>query len=81
MASEPSKPALAIFPRTLLWAAHCWRRQNPAGAAAELEVAVKLAPAIPEARFSLASAYSRLGRKQDAARELAEFKRLEQLGK
>jgi hypothetical protein len=44
-------------------------------------LAVKLAPAVPEARFSLASAYSRLGRKQDAARELAEFKRLEQLGK
>jgi tetratricopeptide (TPR) repeat protein len=54
---------------------------NPTGAAAELELAVKLAPAVPEARFSLASAYSRLGRKQDAARELAEFKRLEQLGK
>jgi len=56
-------------------------KANPAGAAVELELAVKLAPAVPEARFSLASAYSRLGRKQDAARELAEFKRLEQLGK
>jgi len=56
-------------------------KENPAAAAAELEVAVKLAPASPEARFSLASAYSRLGRKEDAARELAEFKRLENLGK
>ena len=56
-------------------------KENPAGAAAELEVAVKLAPASPEARFSLASAYSRLGRKEDAARELAEFERLESLGK
>jgi len=56
-------------------------KENPAGAAAELEAAVKLAPASPEARFSLASAYSRLGRKEDAARELAEFKRLESLGK
>jgi hypothetical protein len=37
--------------------------------------------AIPEAHFSLASAYARLGRKEDAARELAEFKRLEHLGK
>jgi tetratricopeptide (TPR) repeat protein len=55
--------------------------ENPAGAATELEAAVKLAPASAEARFSLASAYSRLGRKADAARELAEFKRLENLGK
>lgn len=56
-------------------------KENPAGAAAQLEAAVKLAPAIPEARFTLASAYSRLGRKADAARELTEFKRLEDLGK
>ena len=56
-------------------------KENPARAAAELEQAVKLAPASPEARFGLASAYSRLGRKEDAARELAEFKRLENLGK
>jgi Flp pilus assembly protein TadD len=56
-------------------------KENPTRAATELEVAVKLAPASPEARFSLASAYSRLGRKEDAARELAEFKRLESLGK
>ena len=40
-------------------------KENPARAAAELEVAVKLAPASPDARFSLASAYSRLGRKED----------------
>jgi tetratricopeptide (TPR) repeat protein len=50
-------------------------------AAAELEAAVKLAPASPDARLSLASAYSRLGRKEDSARELAEFKRLQGLGK
>jgi tetratricopeptide (TPR) repeat protein len=56
-------------------------KENPTRAAAELEIAVKLAPGSPEARFSLASAYSRLGRKEDAARELAEFKRLESLGK
>jgi tetratricopeptide (TPR) repeat protein len=54
-------------------------REDPGRAAAELEAAVKLAPASPEARFSLASAYSRLGRKEDAARELAEFKRLQHL--
>jgi tetratricopeptide (TPR) repeat protein len=56
-------------------------KDNPAGAAKELEAAVKLAPASPDARFSLASSYSRLGRKEDAARELAEFKRLEKLSK
>jgi tetratricopeptide (TPR) repeat protein len=53
---------------------------EPARAAAELEQAVKLAPGVPEAHFSLATAYSRLGRKLDAAREQAEFKRLEHLG-
>jgi len=56
-------------------------KEDPAGAAAELEEAVKIAPAVAEAHFSLASAYSRLGRKQESARELAEFKRLEHLGK
>jgi tetratricopeptide (TPR) repeat protein len=56
-------------------------KENPGRAAVELEAAVKLAPAVPEAHFSLASAYSRMGRKEDAARELAEFKRLENLGK
>jgi tetratricopeptide (TPR) repeat protein len=52
--------------------------EDAAGAATELEAAVKLAPQSPEARYSLASAYSRLGRKSDAARELAEFKRLQE---
>lgn len=56
-------------------------REDPAAAAAELESATKLAPANPDAHFSLASAYSRLGRKADAARELGEFKRLENLSK
>jgi tetratricopeptide (TPR) repeat protein len=54
--------------------------EEPARAAAELEIAVKLAPGFPEAHFSLASAYNRLGRKEDATREQAEFKRLEHLG-
>jgi Flp pilus assembly protein TadD len=40
---------------------------------------VKLAPDNPEARFSLASAYSRLGRKADAEREHEEFKRLKKV--
>jgi len=51
---------------------------DPARAAAELAVAVKLAPASPEARFSLGTAYARLGRKEDATREQAEFRRLQQ---
>ena len=52
---------------------------DAAGAARELELAVKLAPDNPEARFSLASAYSRLGRKADAEREHEEFKRLKKV--
>ncbi len=56
-------------------------KENPARAAAELEAAVRLAPASPEARFSLASAYSRLGRKEESARELTEFKQLQRLDK
>jgi Tfp pilus assembly protein PilF len=56
-------------------------KEDPAAAATELEAAIQLAPASPEAHFSLASAYSRLGRKQDSVRELAEFKRLQHLDK
>ncbi len=56
-------------------------KEDPGRAASQLEQAVKLAPSSPDARLSLASAYTRLGRKEDSARELAEFKRLEGLGK
>ena len=42
---------------------------DPAAAAAELAIAVKLAPDRRNAHFRLASAYSRLGRREDAARE------------
>jgi tetratricopeptide (TPR) repeat protein len=52
-------------------------KEEPARAVAELEQAVRLAPDNVEARYSLASAYSRAGRKEDAARELAEFRRLQ----
>ncbi len=54
--------------------------EQPERAASELEQAVSLNPAAPEAHFSLATAYSRLGRKTDSAREQAEFKKLEHLG-
>lgn len=45
----------------------------------ELEYAVKLAPDSPQTRFALASAYAKAGRKEDAARERAEFVRLKRL--
>jgi len=48
----------------------------PKQASVELEAAVKLAPENAEAHFNLASSYSKLDRKADAARERAEFLRL-----
>lgn len=53
--------------------------KNLPAAIRELEAAVKLAPDSPQVHFSLASAYSKAGRKQDAARERAEFARLRKL--
>jgi tetratricopeptide (TPR) repeat protein len=43
----------------------------------ELEEGVKLAPSSPEMHFALARAYTRAGRKQDAARERETFKKLQ----
>jgi len=45
--------------------------EKPADAVQPLETAVKLAPDNPTAHLALATAYQRLGRKQDAAREFA----------
>jgi tetratricopeptide (TPR) repeat protein len=45
----------------------------------ELERAVSLSPETAEAHYTLASAYSRIGRKQDAQREQEQFKRLTRL--
>jgi tetratricopeptide (TPR) repeat protein len=45
----------------------------------ELEAALKLAPDSPQVHFALASAYSKLGRKADAARARAEFARLKKI--
>jgi len=50
-----------------------------APAAEQLEAAVKLAPESADAHFSLASAYSRLGQKENAQREQEEFRRLRKL--
>jgi predicted Zn-dependent protease len=44
--------------------------------AQELEKAAALAPDVPQVRFALASAYRKLGRRQDAERQQAEFLRL-----
>ncbi len=52
---------------------------NVAAAIDELEIGVKLAPDSPSMRFSLAKAYQRAGRTQDADRERAEFLRLDKL--
>jgi tetratricopeptide (TPR) repeat protein len=47
------------------------------GAIQSLEMAMKLAPDSPEVRFSLARAYAKAGRSEDAAREREEFLRLD----
>lgn len=52
---------------------------DAAGAAREFEAAVRLAPGSPESHFNLASAYAKLGRKDDALHEREEFRRLRQL--
>ena len=44
---------------------------------AELEEGVRLAPASPEMHFALARAYTRAGRKDEAARERETFKKLQ----
>jgi tetratricopeptide (TPR) repeat protein len=45
----------------------------------ELEAGVRLAPESPEMHYALARAYTRAGRKVEAAREREEFQRLEKL--
>ena len=51
------------------------------GAIKELELGVKLAPESPGLHFTLARAYQRAGRLDDAARERAEFTRLDRLAR
>jgi tetratricopeptide (TPR) repeat protein len=48
-------------------------------AVSELETALKLAPKSPEMYFTLARAYAKAGRSQDAAKARAEFTRLDKL--
>jgi tetratricopeptide (TPR) repeat protein len=47
----------------------------------ELELSKQQAPGSPQTRIALASAYAKAGRKEDAARERAEFLKLKQLTK
>ena len=44
---------------------------RPADAAAALETAAKLSPENPTVHLALATAYQRIGKKEDAAREFA----------
>ena len=48
------------------------------GAVPPLEMAVKLQPGNPAGHYSLATAYARTGRKEDAERELALQKEIEE---
>ncbi len=54
---------------------------SPAEALVLLEQAVRLAPSRPETHFALGRAYQRVGRREDAQRELREFERLRTLMK
>ena len=51
------------------------------GAIKELQIGLKLAPDSPGLHFTLAKAYQRAGRAEDAAREREEFTRLDRLGR
>ncbi len=51
------------------------------GAIRELELGITLAPQSPGLHFTLAKAYQRAGRLDDAARERAEFSRLDRLAR
>jgi tetratricopeptide (TPR) repeat protein len=51
------------------------------GGIRELEMSKKQAPGSPQTRIALASAYAKVGRNEDAARERAEFLKLKQLAK
>lgn len=52
---------------------------DPARGLKELELAKKLAPGSPQVRIALATAYTKAGRKDDAARERQEFLRLRKM--
>jgi predicted Zn-dependent protease len=51
------------------------------GGIAQLEIAIRQAPDSPGTHFALAKAYQRAGRANDAAKERAEFVRLDRLAR
>jgi predicted Zn-dependent protease len=65
--------ARAIYGKALL------ESGDPHAAIRELEIAAKLEPGSPQVHFSLAAAYAKAGRKEDAAKSRAEFARLRQI--
>ena len=52
---------------------------DPSRGLKELETAKQLAPGSPQVRIALATAYAKVGRKDDAAREREEFQKLRKL--
>jgi predicted Zn-dependent protease len=71
---EPrSFPALTVFGRVLVEG-----DLDSKHGIQELEAARKLAPGSPQVRIALATAYAKVGRKEDAARERREFLKLRQ---
>lgn len=67
------------FVTHVAWGRVLFELEDLPAAIRELELAVQLAPDSPHARFALANAYVRAGRKQDADRERKEFARLRKL--
>ena len=53
------------------WVCRCLTQKQYAEAVAPLEKAVKLQPGNPAGHYSLATAYARTGRKEDAEQEFA----------
>jgi tetratricopeptide (TPR) repeat protein len=83
LARPPAEEAATLAPQhfaTRLAAGQVLLEMNDVNAAIpELERAAKLAPSSPQTHFLLARAYARAGRDADAARERAEFTRLDQI--
>ena len=69
--SKPPNSIPILLTPTSGWACASGSEKNYADAVAPLEKAVKLQPANPAGHYSLATAYARTGRKEDAEREFA----------
>jgi len=75
------RDALKVAPANERWICHAelgravMASNNPEGAIAELETAVRLKPNSPQVHSYLSQAYRRAGRGEDAQREAAEFQK------